>query len=136
MIWAGLIVAALHLGSVSHVCFGTECFKVEVAETLEKQNRGLMFRHALAINAGMLFVYPKESWPVMYMKNTQIPLDIIWLNWRREVVHIQSNVPVCSEEPCPHYFTTASAMYVLELNAGTTDRIALQRGDQARFLTE
>ncbi len=67
------------------------------------------------------------------MKDTLIPLDIIWLNASRQVVFIQQNAPPCEEDPCTVYTSPVKAGYVLELNAGKTAEIGLKEGDRLTF---
>lgn len=126
-------MAMLSVGPVSQVCFDGGCFKVELAVTAEAQRKGLMFRESLDADAGMLFIYEETSLPVMYMKNTLIPLDLIWLNRKKEVVQIQSRAPICQAEPCPRYYPSEPSRYVLEIRAGRAEQIGLRIGDRARF---
>lgn len=79
--------------------------------------QGLMFREYLPSDEGMLFVFNDEQEYAFWMKNTLIPLDIIWINSLREVVYIESAVP-CVEDPCTIYAPNASALFVLEINRG------------------
>ena len=62
-----------------------------------------------------------------------IPLDIIWINSDYEVVYISRDTPPCKEDPCQSYTTASLAMYILELNAGTADKIGLKEGDKVQI---
>jgi uncharacterized membrane protein (UPF0127 family) len=115
------------------VCFGDRCFKVECAVTMESQQKGLMYRESMAPDDAMLFIYQEENMPVMYMKNMKFPLDLIWLDRKQTVVSIAKNVPPCQSDPCELYKPAGRAMYVLEVNAGTTENLRLKPGDEARF---
>ena len=102
-------------------------FYVEVARTPREQEMGLMFRRNLPKDRGMLFVYPYQSIVKMWMKNTLIPLDMVFINSKgivREIV----------ERTVPLSLNTISSkeevLAVLELNGGTSNRIGLKRGDQ------
>jgi uncharacterized membrane protein (UPF0127 family) len=120
---------------IQTVCFGETCFHAELAVSNESQLKGLMYRELLPDAHAMLFIYDKEIRPVMYMKNMKFSLDLIWLDRNRKIVSIAKNVPPCQSDPCPLYRPEGSAMYVLEVNAGVSDAIHLQRGDTARFMS-
>ena len=107
--------------------------QVEVADTYEKITRGLMYRPHLPENAGMLFLYPEERALSYWMKNTLIPLDIIYIDSDFEIVDIHHAVP-CEAEPCPHYTSKLPAQYVLEVNAGFAREKGVQEGDRAEFV--
>lgn len=92
-------------------------FNVEIADTPESRNRGLMRRTSLAEDAGMLFVFDSEVTRYFWMKNTIIPLDILYIATNGTIVDIQTMQP-CEKEPCPTYPSRAPALYALEINAG------------------
>lgn len=104
-------------------------FKIELALTPEQQSQGLMFRKSLAADAGMLFVYERPQEITMWMRNTLIPLDMIFIGADGRVVRIaeravpQSLATISSGEP---------ALGVLEVNGGTAARLGLKRGDRVR----
>ncbi len=110
----------------------------EVADTLPKRARGLMFRDSLASDRSMLFIFPEPQLWVIWMKNTRIPLDIIWLDRDKRVVHVESNVPICrrTDEGCPQYQPNKKASYVLELNAGRAASFKLEKGARLTFAVE
>lgn len=112
------------------VCFQTHCFTVEIADTLEKQTRGLQLRQSMANNAGMLFIFPSDGIYSFWMKDTWIPLDMIWLDKDYRVVHIEHDVPPCASVPCLSYGPKILSRYVLELNAGMARKIGLIVGDE------
>jgi len=114
------------------VCFAENCFFVELADTPEKQIEGLMNRESLDENRGMLFIFDKEGIYSFWMKNTLIPLDIIWLNENKEVVFIKNNAQPCQNE-CPAIKPDAEAKYVLEINSGLANKINLNLGDKLIF---
>jgi len=115
------------------VCFHSKCFKVELATTPEKQDRGLMYREKLDADAGMLFIFKDEGVYPFWMKNMLIPLDILWLDDNKQVVYIIKNFQPCESDPCPSANLNVPARYVLELNAGTADRAGIAVGDTASF---
>ena len=103
---------------------------LEVADTSYSQSIGLSGRENLGENEGMLFTYDYEvEGLTFWMKNTLIPLDILFLSKDGEILHIVENVPICEEDPCPTYTYEGSAQYVLELNAGWTEKHDAKEGD-------
>lgn len=104
-------------------------FKVEIVDTPEEQARGLMFREELDADAGMLFVYAAPEQQAFWMKNTRIPLDILFFDGAARYLGVQANVPICRADPCPAYPGPAPARYVLELNAGRAASLGLEVGD-------
>jgi len=107
----------------------------ELADTIEERARGLMFRPSLEKNRGMLFTFAEPQPWSFWMKNTRISLDIIWMDQKKKIVHIERNVPTCSrtDDGCPQYQPNANASYVLELAAGSADALKLQQGATLRF---
>ncbi|MEM0465416.1 MAG: DUF192 domain-containing protein [Candidatus Pacearchaeota archaeon] len=112
----------------SKVCIKNKCINVEIANTTESLERGLMYRDSLCENCGMLFVFNKEGIYYFWMKNTKIPLDIIWINNKNKIVEIITAEP-CVEEICRTYFSNNSAIYVLEVNSGFAKRNSIKIGD-------
>jgi uncharacterized protein len=90
-------------------------------------------RTTLAPDHGMLFVFPYQAPQGFWMKNTLIPLDILYFDTDRRLVSTQSNVPPCKADPCPIYPSNAPARYVLELSAGTANRIGVRVGDELKI---
>jgi len=117
----------------NQVCFKKHCFEVEIAREATEQKQGLMFKEELKTDHGMLFIFPETKKHSFWMKNTLIPLDIIWLNENREVVFINKNTPPCASDPCESFKPNQKARYVLELNAGIADLINLSIGDKLEF---
>ena len=115
----------------ARVCFASgSCVKAEVADTPEERAYGLMNRTFLADGYGMVFVYPAEDYLAFWMKNTLIPLDVIWIDSKMRVVHIAHATP-CTADPCPIYRPDAAAMYVLEVRGGYTLDHSVSEGDGA-----
>ncbi|MBO0733767.1 MAG: DUF192 domain-containing protein [Methylocapsa sp.] len=108
---------------------GTHAFSVEVMRTGPARERGLMFRRFLAPDRGMLFDFEVERPVMMWMKNTYLPLDMIFLDHSGRVVALAENTVPQSEKIIP---SGAPAYGVLEVNAGTAARIGLKIGDFAR----
>ncbi len=101
-------------------------YQVEIADTPEKSERGLMWRKSMPKNQGMLFIFPYPSIIRMWMKNTYIPLDMIFLNANNQVICLRENTHPLDESiiSCPY-----PAQKVLELNAGEIRDKNLQLGD-------
>jgi hypothetical protein len=120
-------------GKRDKVCFKDICFDVELAIDLESRSRGLMFREKLDPDKGMLFIFEKEGNYSFWMKNTLIPLDIIWINENKEVVFIANNAQPCKESSCPFIESGKEAKYVLEINSGISEKIGLSAGEKIDF---
>ncbi len=103
---------------------------VEIADTPAKRAQGLMGRTNLAPDHGMLFIFSEPGQWTFWMKNTKIPLDIIWLDKNGIVVYLASNVPICTriDEGCPRYHPSQKALYALELRSGMAERLGIKKG--------
>jgi uncharacterized membrane protein (UPF0127 family) len=106
----------------------------ELAVSDEERARGLMFREKILPDQGMLFVFEEEGLHSFWMKNTLIPLDMIWLDSDKRIIHIEADVPPCREDPCPSYGPAVPARYVLELKAGEARTNRLKAGDRLQFV--
>ena len=111
------------------VVLGGERFKVEIADTQQKQALGLMFRDSMPADEGMIFLFPNEAPRSFWMKNTRIPLDIMYFDKNLKMVSISANTPPCRVSRCPSYPSSKPAMYVLELNAGIASELGVGPGD-------
>ncbi|MDA1353317.1 MAG: DUF192 domain-containing protein [bacterium] len=115
------------------VCFDNkECVRVEVAQTRAEVRRGLMFRQYMPERHGMLFVFPHMGKHAFWMKNTIIPLDIIWMDDNGVVVWVEPKAKPCVVDPCLLYRPMADAKYVLEVNAGMATVLGVKRGSRMR----
>jgi uncharacterized protein len=103
--------------------------KVEIADTEAKRQRGLMFREQLAPNEGMIFLFDELDYYPFWMKNTLIPLDMLWLDPDGRVVSIAQSVPPCKADPCPSYFPDAKSVYVVEVVSGFVREHKVKVGD-------
>ena len=115
------------------VTLGDHRFSVEIAATPAQQAHGLMDRTSMPTDHGMLFVFPQAQPLTFWMKDTLIPLDMLFFDEAHRLVTIRTDVPPCKADPCPTYASTAPARYVLELNAGTAAKLDLRKGDVATF---
>lgn len=115
------------------VCFRNHCFNIELAVTSEERSTGLMFREKLDSKRGMLFVFNEEGKHSFWMKNTLIPLDIVWINKNKEIIFISENTSPCKGSSCPTIKPTEKAKYVLEINGGISKKIGLVVGDKVKI---
>jgi uncharacterized membrane protein (UPF0127 family) len=106
---------------------------VEVAADDPTRQQGLMFRDNLPGDRGMIFLFRRAGEYPFWMKNTLIPLDMIWLDDQKRIVHVAHDVPPCKADPCPNYPPSAVASYVLELAGGVAARHGLANGQTLRF---
>ncbi|MEW6456828.1 MAG: DUF192 domain-containing protein [Acidobacteriota bacterium] len=105
----------------------------EIASTEEERTKGLMFRKKLNQNHGMIFIFEREGRYSFWMKNTLIPLDMIFINSKKIIVDIIENVPPCFIEPCETYVPNEDCQYVLEVNSGKAKKEGLKIGDKLLF---
>ena len=103
--------------------------RVEIADDLPEQERGLMDRTALGKDRGMLFVYSDEEVRSFWMKNTLIPLSIAYIASDGRIVDLQDMKPL-DDDP-PHYVSAEPAQYALEVNQGFFDEHGIKVGDRA-----
>lgn len=133
--WLLALAAALGAAAAPAARFLTiyvqdQPFRVEIADTPEKQALGLMHRRTLKDGCGMLFVFADDEVRSFWMKNTLIPLDMIFLNAAGQVVSLRQSVPPCRGDPCPAYESELPARYVLEVAGGTAKKLKLEVGDK------
>ena len=129
------LVAALVLGTaaaraeplVIHTGGSAYKFEVEVVTTPETRAQGLMFRKSMAANAGMLFIYPDEEAVSFWMKNTLIPLDMLFLKADGSIAHIAHSAVPLDETPID---SGAPVKAVLEVNGGTANALGIKEGDR------
>ncbi len=105
-------------------------FDIEIAETEYETQTGLMYRASMEENQGMLFIFPKEAMRSFYMKNTEFPLDIIYIDGNQKIASFQKNAQPYDETGLT---SKVPIKYVLEVNAGLSDKMGLQVGDSISF---
>lgn len=103
---------------------------IEIADTEEKRTQGLMFRSSMKETQGMLFIFDKEEMQAFWMKNTMIPLDMIFVNAKKEIVNVRANA---RPYDLSSYTSTAPAKYVVEVNGGFCKRHGIKSGDKITF---
>jgi uncharacterized membrane protein (UPF0127 family) len=105
---------------------------VEVADTPARRERGLMGRESLASDAGMVFVFARDTNDAFWMKDTLIPLSIAFYDHQGRIVSLLDMEP-CRAEPCPLYSPGAFYRGALEVNRGAFARWGVRVGDQLRL---
>ena len=120
------IISLLNIGaSISNdmafeqklIVLAGEEYLLEIARSPEQRGHGLMFRDQLDERQGMLFIYPRPGDHLIWMKNTLIPLTVIWVDENNEVIGIK-NLSPCERDPCPVYGVSKPSKYILELSGG------------------
>ena len=103
---------------------------IEIAESEFETQTGLMYRDAMEDEQGMLFIFPTEGMHSFYMKNTRIPLDILFIDGDFSVASIRANAQPMDESSLS---SRVPVRYVLEVNAGLVGRMGIQVGDSVAF---
>ncbi len=101
---------------------------VEVASTESQRSMGLMYRDNLDLNRGMLFVFEYPAIQRVWMKNTLIPLDVLFVSAKGEIVSIHKGLQPCVKKSCEIYDSMGIAKYMLEVNAGVVKKQKLRVG--------
>lgn len=109
---------------------GRHDFQVEIAESADQRAQGLMFRREMAADAGMLFLFGREEERAMWMKDTFIPLDMLFIEKSGRIRRIEQRTVPQSLRAIP---SGGPVVAVLELNAGTTSRLSIQPGDRVVY---
>ncbi|HBK56197.1 MAG TPA: ACR family protein [Xanthomonadales bacterium] len=106
-------------------------FLVEIAADDASRSRGLMFRTHMDADRGMLFLHDREEPQAFWMRNTRIPLDILYFDRHRRLVSASLRTPPCAAGyDCPAYPSRGPALFTLELNAGVAERLGVVEGDE------
>lgn len=133
LLWTASSVIAAAACSVDRVElrgeFGTVSFRTELALTPEAQRQGLMFRDEMARLASMLFVFPDDRERGFWMRNTLIPLDMLFIDRAGRVIRIHENA-IPGDETAIR--SGAPARAVLEINGGLASELGLAEGDEIR----
>ena len=103
---------------------------IEIADDEYQTQTGMMYRDSMKDTQGMLFIFPRAEYHTFYMKNTRIPLDIIYIGSDKKIVSIQKNAKPFDESSLP---SNAPAQYVLEINGGLSDEWTIEIGDIIEF---
>jgi len=122
------VTVGQQLPVTAQVELGGEVIKLEVARTPQQQAMGLMYREKLALNRGMLFPLDPPRKPSFWMKNVEIPLDMIFVR-DGKISAIAPDVPPCEKAPCPTYGPDMMIDQVIELQGGRAEKLGLEAGD-------
>ena len=104
-------------------------YTIEIAADDASREHGLMDRTQMDADHGMLFVFDDDAMRNFWMKNTKIPLDMLFFDADKKLVSVQHSVPPYVADPCAAYSSGAPARYVLELNGGEAEKLGLTSGD-------
>lgn len=141
-VYAALFFVLLSLSTLSSVlafekqpltfvaASGRHVFTIEVAVSPQEQMQGLMYRQSLGANEGMIFVYPRDQEIAMWMKNTYISLDMIFVRSDGSILRIERSTEPFSERVIN---SGDKARAVIEVKAGTADRLGLKPGDKVEY---
>ena len=123
------------VGDVHEAFIGGQRFRLEVARTPVERARGLMNREILPRDSAMIFVYLQEDYRGFWMKNTLIPLDILFLDSNGVVVDVQAMTPQIGapDSELTVYHSASPARYAIEMNAGLGEELGIEPGEQALF---
>ena len=106
----------------------------DIAATYEQMTRGLSVKDSLDENEAMLFVFDEEAEHTFHMKNMKFPIDIIWIDADKTVVHIEHNLQPCSSGLfCPTYKPIGDSLYVLETVGGFAQKHDIVKGTMVEF---
>ncbi len=108
---------------------GTNLILAELAITKEEKERGLMFRKTLGTNSGMLFIFEKPSYLSFWMKNTYLPLGIVFIDENLRVIDVFYPEPLSTVPVGP----SSKALYVLEVLKSTSMKLNIKKGDRVKF---
>jgi len=112
--------------STVNIKIATQNYSFEIARSILEKSQGLSHRSSLCQNCGMIFVFDQQDYYPFWMKDTKIPLDMIWLDQNNKIVTITTASPQDGQKT---FINDKPAKYVIELNAGITQRLDLKIGD-------
>lgn len=137
--WGGFVVALFAVASSAHgavstleidTASGPHRYSVEIADDEASREHGLMDRRTMAASHGMLFEFPERAPVTFWMKDTYLPLDMLFIDADGTVKRIVLHAPPMSEDLIP---SGAPVTGVLELNAGQAEAIGAAVGDKVKF---
>jgi len=103
---------------------------IEIADNDDDRQNGLMYRKSMETNQGMLFIFPLQEMQSFWMRNTLLPLDMIFVNADKKIITIHKNTKILSDQS---YASTEPAQYVVEVCAGFSDKYSLKPGDKINW---
>lgn len=106
----------------------------EVANTPEKLLFGLAFRDDLAAGAALLLIHESSGLHRVWTKAYRFPIDMLWVDESKHIIHIVENVPPCTADPCPRYGPPpADARYIIQTKAGVVKELGIALGMELKF---
>ncbi len=142
LIWVVMVLAVLCPFSssngasefVKRVCIKDICLEAEIVNSEAQKKRGLMYRESLAWESGMLFIFDVPARYSFWMNNMRMPLDIIWIDSDKNIIDItQSALPCKGQQGCENIIPVSEVKYVLEVNAGFSNKNKIRIGDKVEF---
>jgi uncharacterized membrane protein (UPF0127 family) len=124
--WPQTAFAAEQVPVLVHAGGSTYRFAAEIADSADERAQGLMFREHLAANEGMLFLYPAEKPVAFWMKNTPLPLDLIFIDGSGHIVHVAAMARPYDTTPIS---SNGAAKAVLEILGGSAGQLGIKPGD-------
>ncbi len=118
----------IFMNNTPKATINNQTFNIVIAKDSKEKEIGLSDKKDLADNEGMLFLFETSDYYSFWMKNMKFPIDIIWLDQNQQIVSIQENATPCTEQDCSGYVPVSPARYVLEVNAGFSQRYHLSSG--------
>ncbi|RLG15857.1 MAG: hypothetical protein DRN71_00005 [Candidatus Nanohalarchaeota archaeon] len=128
-----LFLTAAQRQNQDTICFENTCIEIELATTPKEITTGLMHRTELCESCGMLFIFKNDDTHRFWMKNTLIPLDIIWMDANSKIIYIQKEAKPCNTPACPTYGPETNSRYVLEVNRRYAEKHNINIGDTAEI---
>jgi len=132
-----LVISALILGTLflnktysdeTKIRINNHIFSVELAISTTERSRGLMHRGSLAANTGMLFIYSEPQTVSFWMKETLIPLDLLFFDKDGQLIELHHNIQPCKVSACKTYTNKKPAQFALEFAAGTAKKMGIKEG--------
>jgi len=135
MVLASLALAVAAAAAPAPACTAPDGSRIqlELALTSKEKHAGLMFRDSLPADRGMLFPFDRDGISSFWMKNTLIPLDIVWIDAAGRVADVHADTAPCRIDPCPMYKNARPARAVLLVNGGYARSHGMAPGAQLRF---
>ncbi|QIB50480.1 DUF192 domain-containing protein [Pseudomonas sp. OIL-1] len=134
-LWMWLVAALMVLSATAaahadplEVTLGDERFYLDVVDDPASRRQGLMGRASLAPHEGMLFDFPPDTTPAIWMRNMLISLDLLFVDDQSKLMKVFADVPPCEDTPCEIYRVERPVRFVIEVAAGTAARLELESG--------
>ncbi len=117
----------------SYVVVDGQKFAVEIMRTDAQRKKGLMGREGLADHEGMIFLFEQPGPLSFWMKNMKFPIDMVFIDQHKKIMNVARDVPPCKQDPCALYKSNGDGQYVLEIDAGLSDKYGFEPGDSIEF---